>query len=215
MRTNRKTCNGFTLVELMVSIVIVAVLAGLAFGLMGRTMKKAKLTGSISRAKDLGVMVMAYATDQNGELPVWHDYRQGKYWWELISEGTETEGVEEDIFKSPSHKFFDKENVAMTISYGWNYPVIGRHKGDSGFASDHVLRLANFRKPSRVLVFSDGAKENSWGYIDGAGNIPDPERYDGKAAGLMLDGSARVLNTPEEFGADSPWLVPVRELVWK
>lgn len=215
MMARSRALRGFTLVELMVVMVIVITLAALAFVFVRRGMEKARLAGSVSRAKDLGVMVMAYTADHHDELPVWHDYREGKYWWQLITDDTEVEGHEEKLFKSPNHQGFDSDRVAMTISYGWNYPVIGRHKGDSSFAADHVLRLANFRNPSRVLVFADGARENSWGYLDGGNNVPDPERYDGKAAAFMLDGSVRVLETPEEFGPDSPWFVPVRELVWK
>lgn len=215
MKTNFRYRRGFTLVELMVVMAIVIVLAALAFIFVRRGMEKARLAGSVSRVRDLGAMVMAYTADHRDELPVWHDYNKGKYWWQLISEETEIEGYEAKLFKSPNHRLFDPDNVAATISYGWNYPVIGRHKGDSSFAADHVLRLANFRDPGRVLVFADGARENSWGYLDAGNNIPDPGRYDGKAAAFILDGSVQVLNTPEDFGPESRWFVPVRELLRK
>lgn len=210
---SRGSKSGFTLVELMVVVLILIVVAALALTIGRRAMQSARFTGSISRAHDLGAMVLTYATDHNGELPVWHDYNKGKYWWQLITEDFSTEGGENEMFRSPNHSGFDPEQVAMTISYGWNYPVIGRHKGDSGFKEDHVLRLANFDEPGRVLVLCDGARTNSWGFIDGYANVPDPQRYNGRAAGFILDGSVRTLRTPDEFAPDSKWFTPVRELV--
>ena len=125
--TSRASRSGFTLVELMVVVLILIVVAALALTIGRRAMQSARFSGSISRAHDLGAMVLTYATDRNGELPVWHDYNQGRYWWQLITEDFSTEGSESELFRSPNHSEFDPELVAMTISYGWNYPVIGRH----------------------------------------------------------------------------------------
>lgn len=182
----------------------------MVFTISNRVWKKAKLTSSVSQAKNIGLLVTMYSNEHSDELPVWHDYNQNLYWWELITQDIDTRGNEESLFKSPGHREFDSNSVAETISYGWNYPVIGRHKGDGGYSSDHVLRVSNFETPGNVLVFCDGAKNYSWGFIDPDTNIPDPKRYGGKAAGFFLDGSVRILKTPEEFGNDSEWFQPVK-----
>jgi len=216
MKKPRRGPSGFTLIELMVVVTIIIILASIVFVFAQRGLEKAKLAGSIAKAKQLGVMVTIYAGDNNGELPVWHDYNRGMYWWQLISEDAVTENREEyleKIFKSPNHREFDPIGIAQTISYGWNYPVIGRHKGDSSFRGDHVLRLNRFGAPSRVMVFCDGARTNSWGYVDPYNNVPDPDRYDGKAAAYFLDGGVRVLDTPAEFGEDSKLFVPIKQLL--
>tara|TARA_B110000908_G_scaffold7087_1_gene8830 strand:+ start:7247 stop:7888 length:642 start_codon:yes stop_codon:yes gene_type:complete len=210
MKRNNTRQLGFTLVELLVVIAIIASLAALVFVAANRAWGKAKLTGSVSQTKEIGLMVTMYSAENLDVLPVWHDYNRGMYWWELISEDLDTEGNEESFFKSPGHKEFDADAVAGTISYGWNYPVVGRHKGDGGYTNDHVLRISNFESPGSVLVFCDGARENSWGFIDPSSNIPDPGRYDGKVAGFFLDGSIKILKTPEEFGPDSEWFEPVK-----
>ena len=46
-------------------------------------------------------------------------------------------------------------------------------------------------------------------------NQPDPKRYEGKAAAVFLDGSARLLDTPREFQPDSKWFKPVVALQWR
>ena len=204
------TAPGFSLVELLVAITILIVLAALAAFGFSKWSQRAKAVAGISRVRDLGVTVMSYAMDK-GELPVWHDYNQGKYWWQLLADFESSN--DPDRFKNNAHLGFDRENPAQTLSFGWNYPVIGRHKGDGGFRSDHVLRLSNFLEPGETLVLADGPAQNCWGYIDGYQNKPDPERYDGKAAALFLDGSARMLDTPKDFLADSRWFKPVRPLM--
>ncbi len=130
--------------ELLVTITIIVVLAAVSIAGFQRYTKQAKLAASVQTVRVLGVLVMAYASDK-GELPVWHDYNERKYWSQLLSESA---GITDpETFKSPGHTGFDRENPAQTISYGWNYPVIGRHKGDGGFETDHMLRMTNFPYP--------------------------------------------------------------------
>lgn len=202
--------SGFTLVELLVVIAILGGVALMAMYGFNKSSQRAKAAAGLNIVRDLGTSVLAYATEK-GELPVWHDYNLGCYWWELLLEFEAHD--DPSRFRNPAHKGFDREDAARTISFGWNYPVIGRHKGDSGFRGDHVLRLSNFPNPSETLVLADGPGDNCWGYIDGYNNRPDPGRYGGKAAAAFLDGSARLLETPDEFLPDSKWFQPVRPLV--
>lgn len=201
---------GFTLVEMLVTVAILIGLAALMVIGFGKWSQRAKATGGLTQVRDLGVAVISYATDK-GELPVWHDYNEGKYWWQLIADYENISELER--FRNPAHKGFDRKNAAQTLSFGWNYPVIGRHKGDSGFRTDHVLRLTQFENPAETLVLADGPSENCWGYIDGYNNKPDPKRYDGKAAAVFLDGSSRLLDTPQDFSPGSKWFQPVRPLL--
>lgn len=202
--------SGFTLVELLVTVAILVILASLSVAGYSRIGKSAKLAASVTTARGLGVLAMTYASDK-GELPVWHDYNQGKYWWQLLVDEMGTTSV--GAFKSPGDRRFDLTKPAETISYGWNYPVVGRHKGDSSFVGDHVLRMHNFPYPERTLILADGPATNCWGFIDSVTNKPDPKRYGGKAAAVFLDGSAKILRTPEEFFPDSEWFTPIQPLI--
>lgn len=193
--------QGFTLVELMIAIVIIAVLGALSFSMAQKVKTKANLTASLQRVRDLGPILMTYSQDQNGRIPVWKS--GDTYWWQELADPEEYDP--EQFFKSPGHKEFDADRVEATISYGWNVSVLGRGAGEDDVETGEPRRMVNFRRPSSVLVLADGAKNDGYGMIESGGPLPDPERYDGKVAGLMLDGSARVFNAEKDFTADSEW----------
>lgn len=195
----KRRAGGFTLVELMVVIVIVVVLAALIFSLTRNAMARSRLAASTSSVRNLGVMVMSYTQDNAGQLPVWRDGSDGHYWWGQLLKDPDNQ-VEREKFRSPGHKEFDPKGARPNLSYAWNADVVGR---TSAFGDDGPKRLVGFREPARILVLTDGAAQNQEALLD-ARHLPDPERFDGKVAGLLLDGSARSLDI-NEFGPGSEW----------
>ncbi|WOO40712.1 type II secretion system protein [Rubellicoccus peritrichatus] len=212
MRT-RSRQNGFTLVELLTAIAVVAVLGAILVPVLSSSRTKTELVQSTSNVRQIGVAALTFAQDNDGELPVWHDYRDGiqQYWWQILRPYA---GSDNNIFGSPAHEEFDPTNdgtVAATISYGWNYVVMGRHKGDSAFDGDHVGTQWLYPNPSETLVLTDGPKTDSWGYIDHTGHSADPERYDGKTVALFLDGRAEV-KPVETFLVEDPYFLSPKDL---
>ncbi|MCW1886817.1 type II secretion system GspH family protein [Luteolibacter flavescens] len=202
-----KRAAGFTLVELMVCVVIVISLAALVFGLTRNAMAKGNLSASMTRVRDLGVRVQAYAQDNAGILPVWKDQSQDLYWWGALIKDPRNP-TELDIFRSDAHKQFDNNPSNPNLSYGWNARVMGRSESSEG--DDGPKRLANFKDAARALVLADGPARNPNALLDES-SLPDPERYDGKAAGLMLDGSAIQLTIENDFKGQSVWFMTEEE----
>ena len=203
MKKRHRNCwsrrSGFTLVELLVVIAIMAVLGALAFGVAARVKTKAKLSTSVQRVRDLGPLLMGYTQDNHGRLPVWKDGEV--YWWQELVDTEEYDPA--DFFKSPGHREFDSDRVEATISYGWNVRVLGRGTSDEDGETTTPRRMVQFRRPASTLVLADGAKKDGYGMIEPGGPLPDPERYGGEVAGLMLDGSARVFDAVDDFKTDS------------
>lgn len=68
-----KKHSAFTLIELLVVISIIAILAGLALPVFANAQKKGKLAASLNNAKQVGLGLKMYATDHEGEFPVYTD----------------------------------------------------------------------------------------------------------------------------------------------
>ena len=81
MKTNRsRHLRGFTLVELMVAVVIVAVLGSLVFAAAQSVKSKANQTVCANNMRQIGIALQAYA-DDNGEYPsTAHSERLERSW---------------------------------------------------------------------------------------------------------------------------------------
>lgn len=203
-----KKAGGFTLVELMVCIVIVICLAAMVFALTRNAMAKSKLSASTTKVRDLGVRIQAYTQDNAGKLPVWKDSSQDLFWWGTLMKDVRNES-EMEMFHSPGHDAFDPSPSNPNISYAWNGRVCGMSEASEG--DDGPKRMANFKEPARILVLADGPDKNGQALLD-EGNSPDMKRYGGKAAALLLDGSARSLDIEPEFKrGSSVWLMTEEE----
>lgn len=191
----------------MVCVVIVISLAAMVFALTKNAMAKSKLGASQTRVRDLGVRIQAFTQDNAGQLPVWKNSDELYWWAQLMKDPKDQNEIE--IFHSPGHDEWDPKPSNPNISYGWNAHVVGRTdvaEGDEG-----PKRLANFNEPARIMVLADGPAKNPQAVLDDS-NKPDPERYNGKAAALLLDGSSRQLEIEKEFArGQSVWLMTEAE----
>jgi len=202
-----KPAAGFTLVELMVVVVIMIVLVGLGAAVFNNVRTKSQLTASVGNVRDLGIRIEGYSQDNAGLLPVYKDSSQDLYWWGMLVKDHKNES-ELTIFKSPGDKQFDINKVETTISYGWNGHVCGMSEDASG--GEGPKRKIAFKNPSQTLVLTESPKKGGQGLFNES-NTPDPDRYKGKAAALMLDGSAKSLVIESEFKAGSKWFLSEKE----
>ena len=67
---NKKSMTAaFTLIELLVVITIIGILAGIALPVFGQVQEKGQQTKSLASAKQIGLALKLYATDNEGQFP--------------------------------------------------------------------------------------------------------------------------------------------------
>jgi prepilin-type N-terminal cleavage/methylation domain-containing protein/prepilin-type processing-associated H-X9-DG protein len=116
---------GFTLVEVLVVVAIIAVLAGVVVPVSLSMVAKGREAACLSNMRSIGVGLQGYLQDHNQMLPTLALGRSDKNSAEPVLETVLLPYVgSEDVFQCPA----DKEQFAKTgSSYNWNITQNGLH----------------------------------------------------------------------------------------
>lgn len=219
MKTNRKQPSGFTLVELLVVIVIIAALAGLALPTILKNKSLADRTEATSNARQIGLVLFAF-DDEYGSFPgndTAEDVKQSTgtaldfggtfsndYFRQLIA----TVGKSEKIFwaktsysKRKPDDIVEPGKALEAGEVGFGYVMASQTEGQSSSGEGN--------RP--VVVTPLYKAQSNWEF--------DPEAFGEKAIVLRLDSSAtaETIRTDNRFvnigenrflqtkGDNTPW----------
>lgn len=104
--------RGFSLIELLVTVAVIAVLAGLLMPAMGMVRSKARAMACTNNLRQVGLATVAYANDNDGLMPLALN-KAGDHWYELLASYAE---VSDNPNVSYSSAEFKRRNVLVGCS---------------------------------------------------------------------------------------------------
>ncbi|MGL4399646.1 MAG: type II secretion system protein [Luteolibacter sp.] len=199
MKTNNRTRRGFTLVELLVVIVIIAALAGLTAPMVIRQRKKADQTEAVNNARQIGLALFEFET----EYAKFPDSETA----EAVAKATETTAASGDTANDRFRQlirsgiaqseamFYAKTSFTKKPDNVYNTDQEALKEGEVGFGiitKSDGKGLSAAGNPSRPIIAAPFTEA-----LDGKF---DSDFYDGKAVVLKLDNSVTSLNIVKTSG---------------
>jgi len=207
--------RGFTLVELLVVIAVLAILAGILFPVFAKARERGRAAACLSNLKQFGLAVIAYSDDWDGKYPygvdwadryfpqIWNDQpefqaklAQMPYLPELLT----AYGVDRRQWACPSDRGFNVDQISKAAAYVDNaYRAWGMSYGYRTELALRQVRMSSLPEPSKTNLIAD---------IDGAwhfGTTDDIGTY--RYQICFADGHAKSVSLSE---TEASWGVSVR-----
>lgn len=208
-----KRTAGFTLIEVLVVVAILALLVGILLPSLSRARQQGKAAVCLSNMRQLGMAVIMYAHKYDGysvDYGLSHggSVDKDRTWYETL----EKDYGDKLVMQCPADKspFWEREHVTNSTrrltSYGLNDYLAGREEGYEGYRKIHRVP-----RPSTTIIFVEMNEQSDFAtsdHIHAADFIGDPtqpekqmelKQHLGKAHYAMVDGSVHPYLFPDTF----------------
>lgn len=150
----RRPERGFTLIEVLVAIVIIAVLAMLILPGIKGVLQRSEEARCAGNLRQIGAAAFLYVGDNNGYLPGSREL--GKNWKDLLSPY-----VDVSKLACPTYKKAGYFSTTPPSTYSWNI-FLGFYYGVTGTWTYHPRTLASVPRPAfeSMVVDATGRKAN-------------------------------------------------------
>jgi prepilin-type N-terminal cleavage/methylation domain-containing protein/prepilin-type processing-associated H-X9-DG protein len=187
MKTPFPNRRGFTLLELLVVVAIIAVLAALLVPVVGRMTERGRTTKCTNYLQQIGAAAMRYAGENEMQLPVTsHQRRTGYKSWTITLQPYASGKL---FFRCPCDE--DKERP---YSYAMNDFLT---PNPAGAPELDVARLSRLDRARETVLFAEAAKEyvntDHFHFSDYLGRPIPPEIFTKQVAAERHGGAANYL----------------------
>lgn len=218
-RTHRRAA-GFTLTELLVVILIIAVLAALLFSLVRSSREKAKAAVCAQNLKQIGIGLLSHITESNGRFPdgsadvswLWDPVEMkflGLCWYDAAAKNLGRENYSlrfNDPAAEPLPELFACPS-GHGRAYHPQWPYTGDYAANVRLGNPNginpVLTISAVKNPASTPYVQDTVKQNNFGewiFRSGASkqaNAAFSDRHGGKGNILWVDGHVSSLTYSE------------------
>jgi prepilin-type N-terminal cleavage/methylation domain-containing protein len=157
----RAVRRGFSLIELLVTISIIAIVAALLLPVLGRAKETARRTCCASNLRQVNVAIRLYADDWNDSLPVLPEPNPypngvGAYYKQLVKGYVGLRGpasLQEKVFICPSDPTFYKQIGHAFTSYAFN----GYEVSEGAIPRITGQRLSAIQQPGKAVLAGEVA----------------------------------------------------------
>jgi prepilin-type N-terminal cleavage/methylation domain-containing protein/prepilin-type processing-associated H-X9-DG protein len=139
MKTRKEPPRGFTLVELLVVISIIAILASILFPVFAQAREKARAASCLSNQKQIAMAISMYSQDNDEVYPPAVDPGSG-IWWEPVVQSYIKSGTVGGILACPSAS-------TRAYAYSMNWSVSGKTDAAINSPSDTILSADGVQAP--------------------------------------------------------------------
>lgn len=167
--------RGFTLVELLIVIAIIAVLGGIAYPVSMSMINRSREAACLGNLRQIGVGLQGYLQDNNNRLPELALGRESKNSPEPVLETVLLQYVgSADVFHCPA----DREEFAKTgCSYHWNVTQNGLHISKVAFLGIEdrpesvplVSDKESWHPNGTNFLYADSSSSNKARFVTGSG----------------------------------------------
>jgi prepilin-type N-terminal cleavage/methylation domain-containing protein len=176
-----KSTGGFTLVELLVVIAVIAILAALFLPLLSAAKARARRTGCMNNLRQIGLDVLTYAGDSEDSAPKtgWTTnsisrYLDGQTAFKKLLENQSNSS----LFRCPADTFYYdlrknvvkvfvpkplyEQSISEYSSYGFN----GGSPTIFGYWTPNIagVKLSSVKKPTRTVLVADFSAYLPWSW---------------------------------------------------